>query len=99
MVKIISSYSDAVAKSIIVDAQVKEYINKEDRDFRICTTCKGPLLVPTDIISSKPDDIKVRIGENFLFLSLFQAQYTRRIHKSLITDHNAMCGIDSGFIE
>ncbi|MCD4845496.1 MAG: hypothetical protein K8R25_13525 [Methanosarcinales archaeon] len=99
MVNNISSYSDAVAQSIIVDKEIKEYINKHDRDFRICTSCRGPVLMPIDIIPSKPGDIKVKIGDNTLFMSLFQAEFTRRIHKSLLTDYtdyNAVCGIETG---
>lgn len=94
-----SSYSDAVAESIIVDKEIREFINNHDRDFRLCTTCRGPVLVPIDTIPSKPDDIKIKIGDNTLFMSLFQAEYTRRIHKSLLTeytDYNAVCGIETG---
>lgn len=81
-----SSYREAVSKSFIVDQEIKDHITKEDRDFRICTTCSGPVLIPVDIVPSKPGDIEIKIGDNSLFISLVQARFTRRVHKSLL-DH------------
>ncbi|MBE0522947.1 MAG: hypothetical protein IBX40_01205 [Methanosarcinales archaeon] len=82
-----SSYREAVAKSLIIDDEIKELIKKEDRDFRICTSCSGPLLIPTDIVPSKPSDLEVEIGDNSLFISFNQARYTHRFHKSLLDQY------------
>lgn len=82
-----SSYREAVAESIIVDEEIKELIKKENRDFRVCTSCSGPLLIPTDIVPSKPSDLEVEIGDNSLFISFNQAIYTRRFHKSLLDQY------------
>lgn len=82
-----SSYREAVAKSLIIDDEIKELVTKEGRDFRVCTSCSGPLLIPTDMVPSKPSDLEVEIGDNSLFISFNQARYTHRIHKSLIDQY------------
>ena len=87
MVFAVSSYLEELAKNIIVDKEIKELINREDRDFRICTSCSGPVLIPTDFVPPKSNDIKIHIGEHILFLSLIQARFTRRIHKSLVDQY------------
>lgn len=84
------SYREAVAKSFIVDDEVKDFINQEDRDFRICTTCGGPVLAPTDLIPAKPTDVEVKVGENSLFVSIIQARFTRRIHSSMLDEYKYM---------
>lgn len=91
---IVLSYREAVAKSIIVDEEVREFINKEDRDFRICTSCGGPVIVPTDLVPVKPTDVEVKVGENSLFVSIIQARFTRRIHSSMLDQYNYMMTAD-----
>jgi hypothetical protein len=95
-----SSYLEAVARNIIVDKEIKELINREKRDFRVCTSCCGPVLVPTDLVSPKTSDVVIQIGEHSLFVSLNQALYMRRMHKSLldqyllITENGLECNVD-----
>ena len=64
---------------IAVDDEVKNLIISEGRDYRICTACTGPALVPTTVKGPKTSDIKVPIGNNTLYISLVQARYVRRI--------------------
>ena len=47
---------------IIVDDAVIDMIKKEGRDYRICTACMGPALVPTSVKPPKDSDIKIEIG-------------------------------------
>ncbi|MDF1557756.1 MAG: hypothetical protein P1P80_06205 [ANME-2 cluster archaeon] len=84
------SYLEAVARSFIVDDEVKEFINREDRDFRICTSCSGPVIVPTDLVPAKPTDVEVKVGENSLFVSIIQSRFTRRIHSSILDQYHWM---------
>lgn len=96
-----SSYREELAKNFIVDEEIKEYIKREERDFRICTTCSGPVMMPTDVAPPKPADIEISLGENSLFISELQAMYTRRIHKSMLDTYLWMleggmyCGPDN----
>jgi hypothetical protein len=84
---ILSSYREAVAQNFIVDNEVKDFINREDRDFRVCTSCSGPVLVPLDMARAKPSDIEIKVGDNTLFVSIVMARYTRRIHKSMLDQY------------
>lgn len=88
------SYREAVAKSFIVDDEVREFMIQEDRDFRICTSCSGPVLVPTDLVPAKPTDVEVKVGENSLFVSIIQARFTRRIHSSILDQYRYMMTAD-----
>lgn len=93
-----SSYRKAVASSFIVDDEIKEYIKKQNRDFRLCTSCGGPILVPVDMAPPKPTDIEIVIDENTLYISAVQARFTRRIHRSLLEqwtlDLGSGCNVD-----
>jgi len=70
---------------IIVDDAVKEYIISEGIDYRLCTTCSGPALVPTLIKPPKRSDIMMPVGEGFtLFISAVQASYVSHITMDLV---------------
>ncbi len=84
---ILSSYREAVAKNFIVDDEVKNFINREDRDFRVCTSCSGPVLVPLDMARAKSSDIEIKVGDNTLFVSIVMARYTRRIDRSMLDQY------------
>ncbi len=69
---------------ISVDDDVKRFIMAEGRDYRVCTSCSGPALVPTTVKGPKESDIKVPIGSNTLFISIVQARYIRRITMDMV---------------
>ncbi|MCQ2056012.1 MAG: hypothetical protein MJY64_00855 [archaeon] len=70
--------------SIIVDDEVKEMILKAKSDFRLCTACAGPALVPISIKSPKKTDIKISIGNNTLYISAIQAKYIERVSIDMV---------------
>ncbi|MCL2032330.1 MAG: hypothetical protein FWG96_03560 [Methanomassiliicoccaceae archaeon] len=51
----------------------------ERRDYRICTSCTGPALVPTTVKMPKESDIRIPVGNNTLYVSRVQARYINRI--------------------
>ena len=53
---------------IQVTEEVLEYINKRKCDFRICTSCGGPILLPISMKSPKPNDFQVRAGDYMIFI-------------------------------
>jgi len=67
------------AMDIIVDDAVKEMILSEKKDFRVCTACSGPALVPITVKAPKSSDIKIPIGDNILYISAVQASYIKRV--------------------
>jgi hypothetical protein len=64
---------------IIVDDAVKEMILSEKKDFRVCTACSGPALVPITVKAPKNSDVKIPIGDNILYISAVQASYIKRV--------------------
>ena len=71
---------------ITVDEDVKELIESEDCDYRICTACMGPALVPVSVKSPKTSDIKIPVGNHTLFISRIQANYISRVSIDMVYD-------------
>ncbi|NKQ38599.1 MAG: hypothetical protein HF967_03850 [Methanosarcinales archaeon] len=68
----------------IIDHEVESLILENKRDFRVCTTCGGPVIVPIEVKPPKPTDIKIKIGENILYVSKVQSHYVKRFDKSML---------------
>jgi hypothetical protein len=73
---------------ITVDENVKNKILAENRDYRVCTACTGPALVPTTVKVPKTNDIKIPVGENTLYISAVQARYISRVTMDMLYDRN-----------
>jgi hypothetical protein len=69
-----------------VDQAVKDYILKSGRDFRVSTTCSGPVILPLEVKPAKDSDIKVKIGKNTLFISRVQARYIDHVTMEMMYD-------------
>lgn len=78
--------------SITVAEDVKAMILREKQDYRICTACMGPALVPTSVKSPKDSDLRISIGSNTLFISKVQAPYIDEVTMDMLYDED---GIDS----
>jgi Fe-S cluster assembly iron-binding protein IscA len=61
-------------------------IKKEGRDYRVCTACMGPALVPTTVKSPKDTDIRIKIGDNTLYISRVQAMYIDHVSIDMVYD-------------
>ena len=72
------------AGKIEVDEVVANYIKEQRKDFRVTTTCSGALILPTSISPPKETDITVRIGDNVLYISIYQARWIKRIDRSML---------------
>ncbi len=72
---------------ISVDDDVKRMIMSEARDYRVCTACMGPALVPTTVKGPKKgSDIEIPIGDNILYISRVQAMYINRVSMDMLYD-------------
>ncbi|MDR0523834.1 MAG: hypothetical protein LBG62_05385 [Candidatus Methanoplasma sp.] len=71
---------------IRVDEGVRKRIAEEGRDYRVCTSCTGPALVPTSVKPPKTSDIVVEIGGNRLYVSRVQANYIRAVTEDMFYD-------------
>jgi len=73
-------------EKISIDREVMDYIAQRRQDFRLSTSCYGPVIVPVDIKPPKESDLKIRVGNNTLYISRVQARYVKRITMSMVYD-------------
>lgn len=71
---------------IVVDDDVRRMIESEGRDYRVCTACMGPALVPVKVKAPKETDIKIPVGSNTLYVSRVQAPYINRVSMDMLYD-------------
>lgn len=71
-------------RNLDIDHEVKDFIMKHKGDFRLCTTCSGPVIVPVALKSPKDSDIVIQVGTNKLYVSKVQARYLRSIDKHML---------------
>jgi hypothetical protein len=69
---------------VVIVPEVIEYINKRDCDFRICTSCGGPILLPTRIKPPKRSDLLIRAGNHTIYVSVHQARFLHSISMEMI---------------
>ena len=74
--------------AITVSEDVKKHIMSMKHDFRICTACRGPALVSTDVKPAKESDIKIPVGDYMLYVSSVQAPYITEITMDMIYDED-----------
>lgn len=71
---------------ITVDEEVVQLILKEKKDYRVCTACRGPALVPTTVKPTKESDIKIPVGDYTLYVSVVQSNYINRVSIDMLYD-------------
>jgi len=75
---------NACLSEVSIVPEVIEYINKRDCDFRICTSCGGPILLPTRIKPPKKTDLLLRAGNHMIYVSVHQVRFLYSIHMEMI---------------
>ena len=71
-------------KEFQISESVILLIKNQKRDYRVCTSCGGAILLPTAIKRPKPNDIKIPVGDNYLYVSATQARYIDVIDDSML---------------
>lgn len=69
---------------IAIVPEVIDYINKRDCDFRICTSCGGPILLPIRVKPPKKTDLLLRAGDHMIYVSVHQARFLHSIRLDMI---------------
>lgn len=69
---------------IRINDDVIEYVNRRKSDFRISTSCGGPILLPVCIKPPKKTDLQVPAGDYVIFVSIHQARYLSTIHMGMV---------------
>ncbi len=71
-------------RKIAVDDDVRNYVMDSGKDYRVCTSCYGPALVPVEMKGPKDSDISIPIGDQTLYVSRVQAMYISRVSKDML---------------
>jgi len=69
---------------VIIAPEVLDYINKRNCDFRICTSCGGPILLPAQVKPPKKSDLLLQAGNHMVYISIHQARYLHAIGMDMI---------------
>lgn len=69
---------------VTVVPEVIDFINKRDCDFRICTSCGGPILLPTRVKPPKKSDLILKAGDHMIYVSIHQARFLHTIRMDMI---------------
>ncbi len=69
---------------IKVDKDVQDYILSQKQDFRVCTACSGPALVPITVKAPKKNDVMIPVGDYVLYVSAVQAMYINRVTMDML---------------
>lgn len=83
---------------ITVVPEVIAYINRRDCDFRICTSCGGPILLPIRVKPPKKTDLLLKAGKHTIYVSIHQARFLNSIHMDMIPffEENEHAGPERG---
>ena len=73
-------------QSIQVDQEVIDFILRNKRDYRVSTSCSGPVIVPIEIKPPKDTDLRIKIGTNTLYISRVQARYIDRVTPDMLDE-------------
>jgi hypothetical protein len=75
---------DFSSEKITVSDDVITYIEKKHSDFRVSTSCGGPILMPVSMKPPKNTDVQLRAGRHRIYVSMYQAPYLDTIDMTLI---------------
>jgi hypothetical protein len=77
-------------RDVNIAPDVLDYIAKRNCDFRICTSCGGPILLPVQIKPPKSSDLLLHAGNHIVYVSVHQARYLHTIRMDMVPFFNEM---------
>ena len=69
---------------ITVDDEVIKYMDERGGDFRICTSCSGPVLLSVKVKGPKTSDTVIKAGDHTIYISRYQINYVTDITMQLV---------------
>ncbi|MDD1694963.1 MAG: hypothetical protein LUQ71_09590 [Methanoregula sp.] len=92
------SHGNADLSDVTILPEVIDFINKRDCDFRVCTSCGGPILLPIRIKPPKKTDLLIKAGNHTVYVSIHQARFLNCIQMEMIPffDDNDLNEYDRG---
>lgn len=67
-----------------VTDDVIAYMDKRGGDFRISTSCSGPVLMPVKVKPVKPSDVPIEAGSHIIYVSEYQFPWITEINMQLV---------------
>jgi len=69
---------------ITVTDEVIAYMDKRGGDFRISTSCSGPILMPVRVRPAKSSNIPIKAKSHIIYISRYQIQWISEISMSMV---------------
>ena len=69
---------------VFIAPAVMDYIDKRNCDFRVCTSCGGPILLSTRVKPPKKTDVLLKAGTHTIYISIHQARFLHDIRIDMI---------------
>ena len=76
--------STSPSRRITVSEGVRTYIRAKKCNFRVCTSCGGPILLSTMIKPPKATDLEIYVEGQIIYVSMYQSRYLDRIDEEMI---------------
>lgn len=80
-------YQQYPSKRIRVSDEVREYVLDKKRNFRICTSCGGPILLSTSVKPPKSTDVEIYVDDYIIYVSMYQARFMDTINADMIPQY------------
>ncbi len=76
--------SDPSLNEVTVAPEVIAYIDRRNCDFRISTSCGGPILLPIRLKAPKKSDLLLRAGRHTIYVSIHQARFLHHVRMDMV---------------
>ena len=76
------------ASEIPVTPEVIAYMDERGGDFRISTSCSGPVLMSVKVKPSKPTDVIIKAGDHLIYISRYQLEWISEISMRMVPRFN-----------
>ncbi|MDO5845997.1 MAG: hypothetical protein Q4Q04_03635 [Methanocorpusculum sp.] len=69
---------------IKVDDDVRAYMDERGGDFRISTSCSGPVMMSVSVKPPKSSDIPIKAGDHIIYISRYQLEWISEITMRMV---------------
>ena len=80
-------YQQYTSGKIEVADEVRQYVLDKKRNFRICTSCGGPILLSTSVKPPKSTDLEIYVDDYIIYVSMYQARFMDTINMDMIPQY------------
>lgn len=80
-------YHQFPSGTIRITEEVRQYVLDKKRNFRICTSCGGPILLSTSVKPPKSSDVEIYVDDYIIYVSMYQARFIDSINMDMIPQY------------